>query len=126
MKTATIFLSITIFMGVALAFLMNNNLDVTSGNNVSMEDGKQIVEVMAKGGYLPRISLAKADTPTILKVNTKGTFDCSASLTIPRLNYYALLPPSDVTEIEIPPQKAGTTIQGLCSMGMYSFQIKFS
>lgn len=35
------------------------------------------------------------------------------------------LPPSGTTDIEIPPQKAGAVVQGLCAMGMYNFSIKF-
>ncbi len=89
-------------------------------------DGKQIVEINAKGGYSPRITSAKADIPTILRVNTRATFDCSSAITIPSIGYRATLPPSGVTEIEIPPQKAGSTLQGLCSMGMYNFQIRFN
>jgi len=28
--------------------------------------------------------------------------------------------------IDVPPQNAGTTLRGLCSMGMYSFAITFN
>jgi hypothetical protein len=27
--------------------------------------------------------------------------------------------------VDVPPQKAGSTLTGLCSMGMYSFTIRF-
>lgn len=94
-------------------------------NNVSMVDGKQVIEIDAKGGYSPRISIAKADTSSVIKVNTKGTFDCSSSLVIPSLGYEKNLPMTGETLIDVPPQKAGTSLQGLCSMGMYSFQVQF-
>lgn len=94
--------------------------------NVSIVDGKQVVEVEAKGGYAPKASVAKADTPTILRVQTRKTFDCSSALTIPSIGYRANLPPSGVTEIEVPAQKSGTTLQGLCAMGMYSFKVRFN
>ena len=94
-------------------------------NNVTVENGKQIVAISAKGGYSPRISEAKADTPTVLRVDTNGTFDCSSSLNLPSMNYQTNLPATGVTDIEIPAQKAGSTFEGLCGMGMYKFQIAF-
>ncbi len=100
-------------------------VDAQPLNNVSVENGKQVVTISAKGGYLPRISEAKADMPTILRVDTNGTFDCSASLNIPSMNYQKNLPATGVTDIDIPPQKAGSTFEGLCGMGMYKFEIAF-
>src|SRR3989344_682450 len=82
--------------------------------NTSIVDGTQIIEINAKGGYSPRMTIAKANIPTVLTVKTQGTFDCSAALSIPALNYRTNLLPSGETKIEIPPQKAGTTLQGLC------------
>lgn len=89
-------------------------------------DGSQVVEITAKGGYSPRIILAQAGIPTTIKVTTKGTFDCSSALTIPSIGYRTNLPPSGVTEIEVPPQSAGTSLKGVCQMGMYSFAINFN
>lgn len=90
-----------------------------------MVDGKQIIDISAKGGYSPRVVEAKAGVPTVLRVNTNGTFDCSASLVIPRLSYQKFLQPSATEEILIPAEQATGTLQGLCAMGMYGFQIKF-
>lgn len=95
-------------------------------NNVSVVDGKQIIEIDAKGGYNPRITLAKADVPTILRMKTQGSFDCSSAVAIPALGYRVNLPPSGTTDIPIPVQKSGTTLQGLCAMGMYNFQVLFN
>jgi plastocyanin domain-containing protein len=96
-----------------------------SVDNVTVEDGVQIIEIGAKGGYSPRVTLAKADTPTVLRVMTSGTFDCSAALAIPSIGYQKNLPPSGITEIDLPAQKAGTKLQGLCVMGMYNFVVEF-
>jgi plastocyanin domain-containing protein len=93
-------------------------------NNVSVVDGKQIIEIRAKGGYSPVHSVAKAGVPTILRVNTNGTFDCSSSIRIPELNISKNLPMSGTTDIDLGIQKAGT-FQGTCGMGMYPFDIKF-
>lgn len=94
-------------------------------NNVTVVDGKQIIEIDAKGGYFPRITTAQADIPTVIKVKTSGTFDCSSALAIPSLGYQTNLPPSGVTDIEVPAQKAGSKVQGICSMGMYNFSVNF-
>jgi Cu+-exporting ATPase len=98
----------------------------TVANSANLIDGKQVIEISAKGGYSPKTTFAKAGTPTIIKMKTEGTFDCSSAVSIPSLNYRKNLQPSGITEIEVPPQKAGTTLQGLCAMGMYNLQVKFN
>lgn len=98
---------------------------VPAGTNVTVENGKQIVAITAKGGYLPTVSTAKAGIPTTLRMTTNGTFDCSSALALPAINYQKNLPASGVTDIELPPQPAGSTFKGLCSMGMQRFEIAF-
>ncbi len=94
-------------------------------NNVSVENGKQTVRIGAKGGYAPRKTIANANMHTIIEVETEGTYDCSSALSIPDLNYEKVLPPSGITEIEVPPQAPGTKLAATCSMGMYGFDIRF-
>lgn len=93
-------------------------------NNVSIIDGKQVIEIKAKGGYQPRKSIAKANMPTIIRFDTSGTFDCSSSIRIPSLNISKSLPPSGSTTIELGVAKTGM-LQGSCGMGMYPFEIDF-
>jgi len=95
-------------------------------NNVNIVDGKQVIEINAKGGYSPRITTAKAGIPTVIKMKTNGSFDCSSALVIPSLDYRNNLPLSGETLIDVPAQKAGTKLQGLCAMGMYNFLIEFN
>lgn len=122
---------ISILIAVALiggAVFLVGNKDTSQEqpvNNVTVVDGKQIIEIDAKGGYFPRMTTAQADMPTIIKVKTSGTFDCSAALTIPSLSYQTNLPQSGETDIEVPAQKAGSKVQGICSMGMYNFSVNF-
>jgi hypothetical protein len=97
----------------------------TLGTSVINTDGKQIIELTAKGGYSPAILTAKADTETILRVKTTSTFDCSAALTIPSLNYTKMLPPTGTTDIALKPQPNGSKLEGTCSMGMYNFTLNF-
>ena len=94
-----------------------------AGSNVTIVDGKQIVEITAKGGYLPRISTVKADLPTILRFDTNGTFDCSSNVRIPSMNISQALPPSGKTDIALGILEKGM-LQGTCGMGMYPFQIQ--
>ena len=93
-------------------------------NNVSIENGIQIIEIKAKGGYLPRESVAKAGIPTIIRFNTKGTFDCSSSVRIPSMDLFKNLPQSGTTDIDLGSQPLGT-LQGTCGMGMYPFEVEF-
>lgn len=128
MKPTIIAIVIGSLLVMSAFALGRGNIDdssARSASNVSVENGKQVVTISAKGGYSPRMTEAKADMPTTLRVATNGTFDCSSVLAIPAMNYQENLPPSGVTEIELPPQKAGSTFEGLCGMGMYRFEIAF-
>ena len=127
MKATIISILISVVLIGGALWFMNSRGQNGEGqaNNTSIVDGNQIIKINAKGGYRPRLTYAKAEMPTTLKVRTQGTFDCSSALVIPSLNYRRNLQPSGETEIEIPPQKAGTVMKGLCSMGMYNFQIRF-
>lgn len=93
-----------------------------TGSNVRMEDGQQIVEITAKGGYAPRVSTVKAGVPTIIRFNTKGTFDCSSSVRIPSLDISRSLPASGVTDIMLGVLEPGV-LDGTCGMGMYPFEL---
>lgn len=128
MKTTTAIIIAVIIIGGAI-LLINGRSGGTPAQqeniqNVSVVDGKQIIEIKAKGGYTPRISTAKAGMPTILRFDTNGTFDCSASVRIPSMNISELLPNSGSKDIDLGSPKAGT-IQGSCGMGMYPFKINF-
>ena len=104
----------------------DSNSEQDFASATATTDGSQVIEIFAKGGYSPGLVNASAQTPTLLNVRTDATYDCSSALRIPSLNYSVYLPPSGNTQIEIPPQKPGTTLRGLCSMGMYNFAIKFN
>lgn len=93
-------------------------------SNVTMEGEKQVVTIDAKGGYLPEVSVAKAGVPTIVRFNTMGTFDCSASVSIPSRDVSQVLPQTGTTDIDIGINQKGP-LTGNCGMGMYPFQIEF-
>lgn len=106
-------------------WLATQSSGATASGTATIVDGIQYVDISAKGGYSPQIVTATAGMPTVLRVKTSGTFDCSASLVIPKLSYQKILQPSGTEEISIPSEQAQGTMQGLCSMGMYNFQIQF-
>ena len=120
------------FVTIILAFVIFSQPEGTNPNstqltkNVVLSGNTQTINITAKGGYEPRNTTAKADTATTLKIQTSGTFDCSSSLIIPSLKYRKSLPPTGETTVEIPPQKSGTSIRGLCSMGMFNFTLNFN
>ena len=115
---------------IAFALIITNKSNQTTSqkvpvNNVSIVNNVQIIELQAKGGYTPRVSKALAGIPTILRINTNGTFDCSSSVRIPTMNIFKNLPQSGTTDIDLGTQKVGK-LQGTCGMGMYPFEINFS
>lgn len=95
------------------------------GSSVSTVDGTQIIDITAKGGYSPRQITAQAGIPTMIRMRTNGTYDCSSSLVIPKLKYRKALSPTGVEEIQISADQAQGTMQGLCGMGMYQFKVVF-
>src|SRR3989338_6588672 len=127
MKTTilSIIIAIALIGGAFMLTKNKNNSDtIPNGNNVSVINGIQIVEINAKGGYQPRKSVAKAGLPTVIRFVTKGTFDCSSSVRIPSMNISKMLPQNGSTDIDIgTPELA--TLQGSCGMGMYPFEIEF-
>ena len=97
---------------------------ITLADNVSIVDGKQIIEIRAKGGYQPRQSVAQVGIPTIIRFNGKGSFDCSLAVRIPSMGVSQTLSRTEFTDIDIGIAKEGI-LNGSCSMGMYPFQIVF-
>ncbi len=93
-------------------------------SNVTMQEGKQVVTIDAKGGYLPEVSVAQAGVPTIVRFNTTGTFDCSASVRIPSRDVSQVLPQTGTTDIDVGINAPGP-LEGSCGMGMYPFAIEF-
>lgn len=133
MKKNSIYMLIgaVVIIGIIVMTKQNNTskistYEVTQNNNVSTQGDKQIIEINAKGGYSPSATTAKSGVPTILRIKTNGTYDCSAALRIPDLSYSKNLPATGTTDIEVPAQQSGSTLSALCSMGMYNFTISFS
>ncbi|MEO6728570.1 MAG: hypothetical protein ABIM99_01475 [Candidatus Dojkabacteria bacterium] len=119
-------ISLIVIVFLIIAF---SNKPVTSSANSGapiISGDEQIIDLTAKVGYTPQNITAKGNSNTILRVATKNTFDCSSSLRIPSLNITKLLPATGSTDISLGTPIPGTEINGTCSMGMYSFKIKFT
>ncbi len=128
-KTVSIIITLALVIGIGIVFLggsKNNTETGGSAQNVEIRDGIQYITVNAKGGYSPKVSSAKAGIPTKLIVKTDGTYDCSASLVIRSVGFQKILAQTGEEIIDLGTPQAGQPLQGLCGMGMYSFQIKFS
>jgi plastocyanin domain-containing protein len=132
----SIIVAVVLMLGALMLSLMGGNgigtqtgvqTNVSAGgnsSNVSMVDGKQIIEIEVKGGYRPGKSIAKAGVPTIIRFKTNGTFDCSSSVRIPNLNFSQTLPQTGTTDINVGTSTVGV-LQGTCGMGMYRFEVEF-
>lgn len=129
-------LLILILAGLLFTYLLlpsDNNIDSLLTNNQSQvqvpviteENGRQIINILARGGYHPGQVEARSGQPTTLRLHTQNTYDCSVAFTIPALKINQMLPLNGETNIELPAQEPGTTLLGTCSMGMYNLKITF-
>ena len=130
-KTALIIFSVGLVISVGIIFSLRSNNVVTltptsTEQKVEIKDGVQYITINAKGGYSPKVSNAKAGIPTKLIIKTNGTYDCSAALVVRSLKYQQILPQNGETVIDVGVPVAGQPLQGVCSMGMYSFVVNFS
>ena len=124
-KPILVSIVVSVLLIAGAFWLATQSSGATASGTATIVDGIPYVDISAKGGYSPQVVTATAGMPTVLRVKTSGTFDCSASLVIPKLSYQKILQPSGTEEISIPSEQAQGTMQGLCSMGMYNFQIQF-
>jgi sulfite exporter TauE/SafE len=88
--------------------------------------GSNVVKInVLNSGYQPGQTVAPAGKPIQLVLTTKNVQSCSRAFVIPSLNLQKLLPATGETVINIPAQKAGTSMRFTCSMGMYNGVIQF-
>lgn len=126
-KTALIFCGVAVGLLVLFFALRNNDAATvaTEGGAVNIENGTQVIDLAAKGGFTPSFVEATAGVPTELHVTTNGTYDCSSTLIIPSLGYQATLKPTGTETIPLSAAQAKGTLEGTCGMGMYKFSIAF-
>lgn len=126
MKPVLISVFVTVGLIVGIFYLVRStNIDVLAATqNVQVIDGTQYIEISARGGYVPRKSVAKSGIPTVIRFDTNGTFDCSATVRIPSIGINKTLPMTGVTDIAVGTFSDGA-LTGTCGMGMYNFEVDF-
>ncbi len=102
----------------------SESASVVVSPQTSFADGELVLSVK-NNGYFPRTLKAPANTDFTLNLVTDQTYSCARDFVIPALNYYQLLPDTGAVQVNIPAQKAGSTLFFTCSMGMYTGQIVF-
>ncbi len=132
-KTTSIILTIVLIAGLGIIFFgdLKNNINTASNEatqNTEIKNGIQYVTITIniEDGYLPNISMAKADIPTKLIVKTNGVYGCSAVLVIQEIGFHKTLSHTGKEIIDIGIPKAGESLRGSCGMGIRSFLINFS
>jgi plastocyanin domain-containing protein len=121
-KTVMVIITLALIIGIGIIFSSGKK----GVQSVAIKDGVQYIRIDAGGGYSPQLTEAKAGIPTKLIVKTNGVFDCSSSLVIRSIGFQEILPATGEKEIDIGIPVAGVPLNGVCGMGMYSFQINFS
>lgn len=129
-KSLSIIISTGLVIGIGMVFFAptirnEKSIDSKPGKNVEIRNGIQYITIEARRGYFPKQTIAQANMPTTLVVETDGTYDCSTALVLPSIGYKKLLPTKGEEIIDLGSPSTGT-LQGLCSMGMYSFTILFT
>ena len=132
MKNTLLIISfITVATLIFFAFSSSNgkqesNVKAEITNSVTEENGKQIINVTStSGGYFPQQISAIAGKETILRLESKNSYGCERSFRIPKLNITEILPQDGITDIDLGKPEKGEKLLGSCSMGMYTFTIKF-
>lgn len=124
-RTALLFCGVFVGLLVLTVALRTNMSGGTVTGEAIVENGRQTIDIAAKGGYTPNYIEAKAGVPTDLRVLTNGTYDCSSSILIPSLGYQKMLEATGVETVSLTAEQAQGTLEGTCGMGMYRFQIAF-
>lgn len=96
------------------------------GNSSAAPAGGKVAQInVENGGYSPEVLTLPANQEIELHLVSNGTRSCSRAFVIPALDIQALLPETGEKVVTIPAQAAGTSIDFMCSMGMYTGVMQF-
>ena len=129
-KSTFISIAISIVFIGLIFYLVSNKpdpsytLDTIKFQNIEIKDGVQYITVIARAGYNPRFSQIEGGLPTKLVVKTNNSYDCSIALSIPSIGFQKILETTGEEVIDLGVVKSGQKIRGVCSMGMYSFEVE--
>ena len=94
--------------------------------NVSMNRDVQAIQISATPtAYEPNITIARANMPSVIQLNSQNNYGCTRELRIPAFNVQATLPNTGQEQIKLSAQAKGSVLDAVCSMGMYRFSIRF-
>lgn len=83
----------------------------------TVQDGKQVVDMVVNNGWNPNTIKAKADLPTTINLDVQQAGGCVSALVFQSLNTGVQLQSGSKQTLELPALKAGT-YQFSCQMGM--------
>jgi sulfite exporter TauE/SafE len=96
-----------------------------AGSSVPLEGGN-VAKINATNiGYSPYNLILPANQLIELHLVTNKTIACTRAFVIPAMNIQEILPATGERIVNIPAQAAGTTMDFMCSMGMYTGLIEF-
>jgi uncharacterized protein len=97
-----------------------------AGGSEAAAPAAGVVQINVKNsGYSPDALVLPANQAIQVHLVTQKTTSCSRAFVIPALGVQELLPETGDKVVNIPPQKAGTTVDFMCSMGMYTGVMEF-
>lgn len=79
--------------------------------------GRQIIDVVVRGGYDPSVIEVKFGSPVLLRIYRDDTSSCSEEIVFPELGVSRFLPAHKTTEIELALPKKGQ-FEFSCGMHM--------
>ncbi|MBM3706649.1 MAG: hypothetical protein FJW66_09015 [Actinobacteria bacterium] len=103
-----------------------NDTTASTAEDTGDQARQTIVVTATTEGYSPEKINAKAGQPTILVMQSVDAYGCERAFVIPQLKIYKILPENGNTAFDLGVQEKGASIVGVCSMGMYYFEIFFN
>lgn len=85
---------------------------------VQTRDGRQVIDVIVKGGYQPATIMVKAGQPVRLNFTRREASTCGEEVVLPQFGKRAHLPENKSVPIELTPEKPGE-YEFTCGMSMY-------
>lgn len=97
-----------------------------SGSGAAAPAGAAVARIdVVNSGYTPDNLVLPAGQEIELHLVTDNTRSCARAFVIPSLGVEELLAETGEKVVKIPPQKAGTSMDFMCSMGMYTGVFQF-
>jgi len=110
---------------VSVTGLLQGSTPAQAANEPAAPPSNFVRIDVKNNGYSPNRVSVPAGQPIEVHLVTEEVHSCALAFVIPDIGYMELLPDTGETVVTIPPQPAGTNMQFMCSMGMYSGVFQF-